>query len=156
MRAKKSFGQRFLNQEAIAERIAYSLQLEGSYKKILEVGPGRGMLTKHLLKRPEELVVVEADKDMVLYIQKHFPQLKGQIIAQDFLKLPLESFFPDKEPFALIGNYPYNISSQILFKMLDLLPKKLRSKVVLYFMGSGELQAHLMNLSSILYGKIQM
>ena len=81
MRAKKSFGQHFLNQEAIAERIAYSLQLEGSYKKILEVGPGRGMLTKHLLKRPEELVVVEADKDMVLYIQKHFPQLKGQILS---------------------------------------------------------------------------
>jgi len=119
MRAKKSFGQHFLNKESIAERIAGSLQLTGSYQKILEVGPGRGMLTKFLLEREEELVVIEADRDMVLYIQKAFPQLKGQIIAEDFLKAPIEAFFPDNQPFALIGNYPYNISSQILFKMLD-------------------------------------
>lgn len=119
MRAKKSYGQHFLNQEAIADRIAQSLQLPDSYQKILEVGPGRGMLTKFLLQREQELVVVEADRDMVLYLQKNFPQLKGQIIAEDFLKLPLEAFFPNGESFGLIGNYPYNISSQILFKMLE-------------------------------------
>lgn len=119
MRAKKSFGQHFLNKESIAERIANSLQLTDSYQKILEVGPGRGMLTKYLLQKEQELVVIEADRDMVLYIQKAFPQLKGQIIAEDFLKAPIEAFFPDNQPFALIGNYPYNISSQILFKMLD-------------------------------------
>lgn len=119
MKAKKSFGQHFLNQESIAERIAQSLQLTNSYQKILEVGPGRGMLTKYLLQRVEELVVIEADRDMVHYIQKAFPELKGQIIAEDFLKIPIEAFFPDNQPFALIGNYPYNISSQILFKMLE-------------------------------------
>ena len=118
MRAKKSYGQHFLNNEAIAERIADSLLLTDSYAKIVEVGPGRGMLTKYLMKKDKELVVIEADRDMVLAVQKNFPALKGQIIAADFLKVPLKEFFKD-EPFALIGNYPYNISSQILFKMLE-------------------------------------
>jgi len=118
MRAKKSYGQHFLNNEAIAERIADSLLLTDSYAKIVEVGPGRGMLTKYLLKKDKELVVIEADKDMVLAVQKNFPELKGQIIAADFLKVPLKTFLKN-EPFALIGNYPYNISSQILFKMLE-------------------------------------
>ena len=119
MRAKKSFGQHFLNKESIAERIADSLLLTTTYQKILEVGPGKGMLTKYLLKKEKELVVVEADRDMVGYLQQNFPELKGQIIAEDFLKVPLELFFKEKSSFALIGNYPYNISSQIIFKMLE-------------------------------------
>ncbi len=118
MKAKKSYGQHFLNNELIAESIAYGLKLENAYTKILEVGPGQGMLTKYLLEREEELIVVEADWDMVDYIKRNFPTLKGQIISEDFLKVQLELFFKD-ESFALIGNYPYNISTQILFKMLE-------------------------------------
>jgi len=119
LRAKKSYGQHFLNSERIAQRIAGSLQLGGqAYQRILEVGPGRGMLTKFLLHRPEELVVIEADRDMVLYLNKHFEELRGQIVEANFLKTALPEL-NQQQPFALIGNFPYNISSQILFKMLD-------------------------------------
>ena len=119
MRAKKSYGQHFLNSERIAQRIAGSLQLGGqAYQRILEVGPGRGMLTKFLLHRPEELLVIEADRDMVLYLNKHFEELRGQIVEANFLKTALTEL-NQQQPFALIGNFPYNISSQILFKMLD-------------------------------------
>jgi len=117
MKAKKSYGQHFLNREDIAERIANSLQLTDEYTHILEVGPGRGMLTKYLLQHDTPLTVVEADRDMVLYLQKYYPQLKGHIVAQDFLKVPLDQLFAG-QPFGLIGNFPYNISSQILFKMI--------------------------------------
>ena len=118
MRAKKSYGQHFLTNESITEAIANGLQVNGQFNKVLEIGPGRGMLTKYLLEKPYDLLVVEADRDMVYYLQKHFPSLKEKIIAADFLKVPLEKFFP-VEPFGLIGNFPYNISSQILFKMLE-------------------------------------
>ena len=117
MKAKKSFGQHFLNNESIAERIANSLTLDNTYRNILEVGPGKGMLTKYLLDKPCDLRVVEADKDMVHYLNRHFPTLSNQIIDNDFLKVHLEPLF-NNEPFALIGNFPYNISSQIVFKML--------------------------------------
>ena len=118
MRAKKSYGQHFLNNEAITQDIANSLRADRSFKNVMEIGPGRGMLTKYLLEKPYELLVVEADRDMVSHLQKHFPALKERIIAADFLKLSLTDFFP-KESFGLIGNFPYNISSQILFKMLE-------------------------------------
>jgi len=118
LRAKKSYGQHFLTNEDLSERIANSLQLTNTYKKVLEVGPGQGMLTKYLIPQDFELVVVEADRDMVFHLKKHYPELAGQIIQEDFLKLPLDVFFK-KESFGLIGNFPYNISSQILFKMLD-------------------------------------
>lgn len=118
MKAKKSYGQHFLTNEEITRRIADSLSDNGTFKKILEVGPGKGMLTKYLLDSPFDLLVVEADRDMVDYLKKHYPKLKESIISADFLKVPLEKLFPD-ESFALIGNFPYNISSQILFKMLD-------------------------------------
>ncbi|MEM1120835.1 MAG: 16S rRNA (adenine(1518)-N(6)/adenine(1519)-N(6))-dimethyltransferase RsmA, partial [Bacteroidota bacterium] len=118
MRAKKSYGQHFLTNETLSEGIAKSLRLTNSYDKVLEVGPGQGMLTKYLLQEDFELVVVEADRDMVFYLKKHYPQLAGQIIQEDFLKVPLDVFFKN-EPFGLIGNFPYNISSQILFKMLE-------------------------------------
>ena len=119
MKAKKSYGQHFLNSEPIAERIALSLQLGGeAYKKLLEVGPGQGMLTKYLLQRPEKLIVVEADRDMVLYLKKHYPDLKGHIVEGDFLRADLPAL-QQQEPFGLIGNFPYNISSQILFKMIE-------------------------------------
>ena len=119
MKAKKSFGQHFLNREDIAMRIADSLQLAGTaYQQVLEIGPGKGMLTKYLLKKTSELTVVEADRDMVEYLHKHYPVLGDRILAEDFLKLPLEDVFGEAT-FGLIGNFPYNISSQILFRMLD-------------------------------------
>ncbi|PHN01071.1 16S rRNA (adenine(1518)-N(6)/adenine(1519)-N(6))-dimethyltransferase RsmA [Flavilitoribacter nigricans] len=117
MKAKKSYGQHFLNNEHLAERIAQLLRPELAYQRVLEVGPGKGMLTKYLLDQDFRLTVVEADRDMVNYLQRHYPALKEDIISADFLKVPLDRLFT--EPFALIGNFPYNISSQILFKMLE-------------------------------------
>ncbi len=120
MRAKKSYGQHFLTNEHYAHQIAHSLELTDQYDKVLEVGPGQGMLTKHLLERKADftLTVSEADKDMVAYIREHYPELSERIVEGDFLKADLRKTFAGK-PFGLIGNYPYNISSQILFKMLD-------------------------------------
>ncbi len=99
-------------------RIANSLKLTSTYQKVLEVGPGRGMLTKYLIRQSFELILIEADRDMVFYLKKNYPSLKGQIIEEDFLKVPLELFFKN-QAFGLIGNFPYNISTQILFKMLE-------------------------------------
>ena len=118
MKAKKSFAQHFLINEDISFRIADGLSLTDKYKKVLEVGPGKGVLTKYLLKKDFDLLVVEADRDMVQYLNQNYPELRDSIIPADFLKLDLNLFFKN-EPFALIGNFPYNISSQILFKMLD-------------------------------------
>ncbi len=118
MRAKKSYGQHFLTSEEIAKQIGDSLQKTDTYKRVLEIGPGKGMLTKYLLEKDYELLVVEADQDMVMYLKKHFPQLKDYIISADFLKVDLNLFLKN-EPFAIIGNFPYNISSQILFRMLE-------------------------------------
>jgi len=128
MRAKKSYGQHFLTNEAIAQRIAGSLTtLDGSpFSNVLEIGPGTGMLTKYLLGKDLNLLVVEADEDMVDYLHRNFIQLHGRVISQDFMKLNLENLFspnaqfPISNPqFCIIGNFPYNISSQIVFKMLE-------------------------------------
>lgn len=120
MRAKKSYGQHFLTNEHYARQIAEALTLTDRYDHALEVGPGQGMLTKHLLDRAEAfaLKVAEADRDMVHHLEVHYPQLKDDILFGDFLKLDLPAIFDDR-PFALVGNFPYNISSQILIKMLD-------------------------------------
>lgn len=119
MKAKKSYGQHFLNNEIIAENIAESLSDNGLFNKVLEIGPGKGMLTKYLLKKNYDLLVVEADRDMIFYLNKYYPDLKDKIIGADFLKLDFEPFFEEDQPFAIIGNFPYNISSQIVFKMLE-------------------------------------
>jgi 16S rRNA (adenine1518-N6/adenine1519-N6)-dimethyltransferase len=118
LKAKKSFGQHFLASEPIAERIAESLIGGGLYDQVLEVGPGKGALTKFLLQKEYSLKAVEADQDMVGYLGKHFPALDGRIVEGDFLKLRLDEVMGGR-PFALIGNFPYNISSQILIRMLD-------------------------------------
>ncbi|MEM6966103.1 MAG: 16S rRNA (adenine(1518)-N(6)/adenine(1519)-N(6))-dimethyltransferase RsmA [Bacteroidota bacterium] len=118
MKAKKSFGQHFLNNELITENIANSLQLISQYHQVLEVGPGGGMLTKYLLRGAFDLKVVEADRDMVRILRQRFPALEGNIISKDFLKLDLSEVFKN-ESFGLIGNFPYNISTQIIFKMLE-------------------------------------
>lgn len=120
MKAKKSYGQHFLKEEAVAKRIADSLELRHTYSDLVEVGPGMGMLTKYLLNFPTHqprVLVSEADKDMVSYLKEHYPQLTPNILEGDFLKVDLKPLLPGQ--FGLIGNYPYNISSQILFRMLE-------------------------------------
>lgn len=119
MNAKKSYGQHFLKHDSIAARIADSLQQAGRTGRVLEVGPGMGMLTKHLLAHSDyETWAVEADRDMVDFLQKNYPALSERLIFRDFLDVNLKEIFGETE-FCLIGNFPYNISTQILFKMLD-------------------------------------
>lgn len=117
VRAKKALGQHFLTDLSIARNIADALVTEGM-AEVLEVGPGMGVLTQFLLQRPEiDLRMVEIDSESVDYLLLHFPQVNGRLIEADFLKLGLENFFKGK--FCVIGNFPYNISSQIFFKILD-------------------------------------
>ena len=116
MKAKKSFGQHFLHREDLAQKICNAVQVDSG--RILEVGPGKGVLTKYLLQNGFDFKCVEADTDMVHYLNEHYPELQDRIIEMDFLKLRLDQVF-DNEPFTLIGNFPYNISSQIVFKMLE-------------------------------------
>ncbi len=119
MKAKKSYGQHFLNRPDIAEKIAESLTLTERYPRVLEIGPGQGALTKYLINKPYTLKLVEADDDMSAAIRKNFLNFNQEnLISKDFLKLDLSDVF-DNQPFCLIGNFPYNISSQILFAMID-------------------------------------
>ena len=118
VKAKKHLGQHFLNDESIAKDIADSLTLQ-QYKKVLEIGPGMGVLTKYLLEKPIETYVIEIDTESVDYLNAHYPKLQGKIISKDFLKYNIKEVFGE-EPFAIIGNFPYNISSQIVFRALEL------------------------------------
>lgn len=114
---KKFLGQHFLKDLSIAKDIADTVD-ECPGLPILEVGPGMGVLTQFLMEKGREVKVVELDFESVAYLRENFPALEGNIIEDDFLKLKLEKLF-DGRPFVLTGNYPYNISSQIFFKMLD-------------------------------------
>ncbi|WMI68701.1 16S rRNA (adenine(1518)-N(6)/adenine(1519)-N(6))-dimethyltransferase RsmA [Mangrovimonas sp. YM274] len=118
VKAKKHLGQHFLTDESIAEKIADSLSLQG-YKHVLEIGPGMGVLTKYLLKKDITTHVIEIDTESVEYLKSHYLHLSDRVIEQDFLKYDLTKVFGN-EPFAIIGNYPYNISSQIVFKALNM------------------------------------
>ncbi|WP_340066484.1 16S rRNA (adenine(1518)-N(6)/adenine(1519)-N(6))-dimethyltransferase RsmA [Ascidiimonas aurantiaca] len=118
VRAKKHLGQHFLNDESIAEKIAHSLSFKG-YDDVVEIGPGMGVLTKYLLAKPVTTWVVEIDKESVAYLEEYYPVLKGHIINEDFLKYDFSRILGAK-PFAIIGNFPYNISSQIVFRMLEM------------------------------------
>ena len=117
VKAKKALGQHFLTDLSIANRIADTLDL---YKgmPVLEIGPGMGVLTQFLMQKGHDLKVVELDGESVDYLNANFPALAGNIIADDFLKLNLGDIYADTK-FCIIGNYPYNISSQIFFKVLD-------------------------------------
>jgi 16S rRNA (adenine1518-N6/adenine1519-N6)-dimethyltransferase len=115
---KKHLGQHFLNDENTARKIADTLSLEG-YADVLEVGPGMGVLTKYLLDTPANVSVIEIDAESVAYLNGHYPKLHGHVIEGDFLKLDFSRLF-DGKPFAVIGNYPYNISTQIVFRALSL------------------------------------
>ena len=118
VRAKKHLGQHFLNDENVAKKIADTLTLQG-YEKVLEIGPGMGVLTKYLLEKPIETFVVEIDHESVAYLEKHYEKLHEHIISEDFLKYNLQKVFLN-EPFAIIGNFPYNISTQIVFRVLEM------------------------------------
>jgi 16S rRNA (adenine1518-N6/adenine1519-N6)-dimethyltransferase len=118
VRAKKKLGQHFLKNEDIAKKIVDSLSRTSEYKKVLEVGPGMGVLTKYLIANTNyETFVIDIDKESIGYLKVNFPSLEKNIIEGDFLKLDLETLFTG--PFAVIGNFPYNISTEILFKILD-------------------------------------
>lgn len=118
VKAKKHLGQHFLKDEGIARDIADSLTLKG-YTKVLEIGPGMGVLTKYLLEKDIETYVIEIDTESVEYLNAHYHKLHGKIISEDFLRYDVSKDF-GAEPFAIIGNFPYNISSQIVFRMLEL------------------------------------
>jgi 16S rRNA (adenine1518-N6/adenine1519-N6)-dimethyltransferase len=117
--AKKSYGQHFLKDEHIAEQVAEGLLQAGKTGRVLEVGPGMGMLTKYLLSHAEyETYAVEADRDMVDFLGKNYPDFApARVVFKDFLDFDPKTVFGDQE-FSLIGNFPYNISTQILFKLL--------------------------------------
>ena len=118
VKAKKYLGQHFLKDLNIAQKIADTLSL-ANYKKVVEIGAGMGVLTQFLLKKDTEVYVVEIDKESVAYLEAHYPELRGKIIADDFLKYDIAGYL--REPFAIIGNFPYNISTQIVFKLLELI-----------------------------------
>lgn len=117
VKPKKALGQHFLTDLSVASRIASTMDVAESLP-LLEIGPGMGVLTQFLIEKKRELKVVEIDTESVAYLEREFPELDGRIIEGDFLKLDLGGIF-DGRKFGVIGNYPYNISSQIFFKILD-------------------------------------
>ena len=116
VKAKKHLGQHFLTDENIAKKIVDGLSFQ-DYQDVLEVGPGTGVLTKYLLEKPTETFVAEIDTESIAYLKIHYPQLQEQHFTGDFLKINLSDVFNGEV--AVIGNVPYNISSQILFKIID-------------------------------------
>jgi len=117
IKPKKFLGQHFLTDLSVAQRIANTVDAYPDIP-ILEVGPGMGVLTQYIIPKGRPFKVVEIDFDSVPYLHEHFPQLGDNIIEGDFLKMNLQEVF-DGKPFLLTGNYPYNISSQIFFKMVE-------------------------------------
>ena len=117
VRPKKNLGQHFLTDLSIAKRIADTVDACPQLP-VLEVGPGMGVMTQYLVEKPRPLKVVEIDRESVAYLNEHFPKLRENILGEDFLHMDLNQVFGGQQ-FVLTGNYPYDISSQIFFKMLD-------------------------------------
>ncbi|MBT0607841.1 16S rRNA (adenine(1518)-N(6)/adenine(1519)-N(6))-dimethyltransferase RsmA [Aequorivita echinoideorum] len=117
VRAKKHLGQHFLKDENIAEKIGDTLTLQG-YKNVLEIGPGMGVLTKYLIQKNVEVVAMDLDTESIAYLEKNYLNTNLKILEADFLKYDLSQLF-GAEQFAITGNFPYNISTQIVFKMLE-------------------------------------
>lgn len=115
VRPKKSLGQHFLNDKNIARKIIESI--EGKPEILLEIGPGMGILTRFLFEKYQNFYVVEIDKESVEYLKSNLLLPENNIISGDFLALDIKKLFP--QPFTIIGNFPYNISSQIFFKVLE-------------------------------------
>ncbi len=120
VRAKKNLGQHFLNDLGAAQAIVDGLQPDGRYKEVLEIGPGMGVLTQFLLKKTDYTThLIEIDTESVAYLRKNYLEFTGpRLIEGDFLRYPLEKIFEDR-PFAIVGNFPYFISTQIFFRILD-------------------------------------
>ena len=118
VKAKKHLGQHFLKDESVAQNIADTLNLDG-YQEVLEIGPGMGVLTKYLLEKPINTYVIEIDTESVDYLDANYHKKKKKIISKDFLKYDVNEVFGGKQ-FAIIGNFPYNISTQIVFRTLEL------------------------------------
>jgi len=116
VRPKKHLGQHFLTDPSIAGRIVDALQVPAG-DTVLEIGPGKGILTEHLLEKEIQLLPVEIDDESVDHLKQKWPELEDQILAMDFLKMNLGEHIPG--PFHIIGNFPYNISSQIFFRVLE-------------------------------------
>jgi len=117
VRPKKNLGQHFLTDLSIAKRIADTVDACPDLP-VLEVGPGMGVMTQFLVEKPRPFKVVEIDRESVEYLNEHFPKLCENILGEDFLRMDLTKVF-DGSQFVLTGNYPYDISSQIFFKMID-------------------------------------
>ena len=117
VRPKKNLGQHFLTDLSIARRIADTVDACPDLP-VLEVGPGMGVMTQYLVEKPRPFKVVEIDRESVAYLNEHFPQLRENILGEDFLRMDLHQVYGGQQ-FVLTGNYPYDISSQIFFKMLD-------------------------------------
>jgi 16S rRNA (adenine1518-N6/adenine1519-N6)-dimethyltransferase len=118
VRAKKHLGQHFLTDKNIAAKIVDSLRPENKYQQVLEVGPGMGVLSDILLERTGyETYLIDIDRESYEFLQKKYPKLGSKLINADFLAMDFTAFF--NGPLGIIGNFPYNISSQILFKVLD-------------------------------------
>lgn len=118
VRAKKHLGQHFLTDKNIAAKIVDSLRPAIGYRQVLEVGPGMGILSDFLLQKPDlEVSLIDIDTESYDYLQKKYPQLGKRLINADFLEMDFAAYF--NGPMGIIGNFPYNISSQILFKVLD-------------------------------------
>lgn len=117
MKAKKSYGQHFLIHDTVASNIADLISTQYKNYKVLEIGPGQGKLTQFLVEKYPDLIVIEADRDMVDYLLQAYANEKLEIIHQDFLKVKLRELITHEA--ILIGNFPYNISSQIVFKLLE-------------------------------------
>lgn len=114
VKAKKHLGQHFLIDQTVARRIVESL--DTTDLPILEIGPGTGVLTQHLVDYPQ-FYAAEVDSESVVYLREHYPQLSGKLLEGDVIKMNLDHYFDDR--FSIIGNFPYNISSQIFFKVLE-------------------------------------
>ncbi|MFY7845479.1 16S rRNA (adenine(1518)-N(6)/adenine(1519)-N(6))-dimethyltransferase RsmA [Chryseobacterium gambrini] len=116
VKAKKHLGQHFLTDENIARKIVEGLSFEG-YNKVMEVGPGMGVLTKYLLEKEQQIYLAEIDKESIEYLKENYSKVNEETFVGDFLKQDFQ--FTNGEQIAIIGNFPYNISSQILFQIID-------------------------------------
>lgn len=117
VRPKKHLGQHFLTDLSIAERIALAVKGHGEVNCVLEIGPGMGVLTDFLLNNPQDLYLIDIDTESITYLHQKYPQLQSKIIEGDYLKENFSAVLPEK--YAIAGNFPYNISSQIFFRVLE-------------------------------------
>ena len=118
VRAKKSLGQHFLTDQGVARSIVAALSADSPVRDVLEIGPGMGVLTQYLIRREDlDLKLIEIDSESVAYLLTHLPGMEGRLMEGDYLRLDMSRIFPG--PYRVIGNFPYNISSQIFFKILE-------------------------------------